>query len=42
MQMRKDMQIQCPNLDVNYSAELIIIFLMRRRVDERCEMEGLP
>ena len=33
---------ECPNLDVNYSAQLIIIFLMRCKVQERCEMEGLP
>lgn len=31
---------ECPNLDVNYSARLIIICLMRRKVEERSEMEG--
>ncbi len=33
---------ECPNLDVNYSAWLIIICLMRRKVEERSGMEGLP
>lgn len=33
---------ECPNLDVNYSARLIIICLMRRKVEERSEMEVLP
>lgn len=31
-----------PNLDVNYSARLIIICLMGRKLEERSEMEGLP
>lgn len=29
-------------MGVNYSAQLIIICLMRRKVEERREMEGLP
>lgn len=33
---------ECPNLDVNYSARLIIICLMRRKVEERSGIEGLP
>lgn len=31
-----------PNLDVNYLAQLIIICLMRRKVEERSEMKVLP
>lgn len=33
---------ECPNLCVNYSARLIIICLMRRKVEERGEIDGLP
>lgn len=42
MQIRENMQMNAPNWDVNYSARLIIICLMRRKVEERSEMEGLP
>lgn len=31
-----------PNLDVNYSAQLIIICLMRRKVEERSGIGVLP
>lgn len=33
---------ECPNLVVNYSVWLIIICLMRRKVEEKSVMEGLP
>ena len=40
MQIRVANANESPNLDANYSAQLIIICLMRRKVEKR-EIDGL-